>query len=129
MVINDGSVIAIPVIFHKTITLTSTGTISLLTDSYSGRYYVIESITIIGRNVSASQYPIFSIGCNSSSYNDIVASTTLSTLTNGINNLTLTTNASKALIQANTTMYLNITQALIGAGSYEIVIKGYLSNL
>lgn len=129
MIINDGSIIAIPIVFHKTLTLTSTGTTALLMASYSGRYYIIESISIIARSVSVSQYPIFSIGCNSTSYNNIVASTTLSTLTNGINVLTLTTNAPKALIQANTTMYFNLTQAILGSGSYEIVIKGYLSNI
>ena len=127
MIVADGSIITLPLIVHKTVTLTSTGTISILPNAYSGRYYIIESITIIGRSVSLSQNPTFSIGCNSSSYNDIAASQTL-TLATGTNSVTLTTNASKALIAVNT-MYLNITNAAIGSGTFEIIIKGYLSNL
>jgi len=129
MIVADSSIIQLPTIVHKPITLTAPGTIQLLSDTITGSYYVIESIVLIGRGISVSQNPIISIGCNASTYNDIAASQTLSTLANGLNVLTLTANASKALVQANTNMFLNITQALIGGGTFELVIKGYLSKI
>ena len=126
MIVSDGSVIALPIVFHKIITITATGTIQLLSDSYTSRYYVIESIVLIGRGVSLTGQPTFSIGCNSTSYNDIAASQTL-TITNGKNNVTLTTNAQNALIQASNNMFMNITTAAIGNGTFEVIIKGYLT--
>jgi hypothetical protein len=130
MIVSDGSVIALPIVVHKTVVLTSTGLTQLLSDVYNNRYYVIDNITLIARGVSVTQYPTFSIGCNSAaSYVDIAASQTLSTLTNGVNAITLTTNASKALVQANTNMTLNVTNNAIGAGTFEIIIRGYISGI
>jgi hypothetical protein len=129
MITGDGSTIAIPVVFHKTITLTTTTAIQLLSDTYAGRYYVIDSISIIARSPSFSQYPTISIGNNSSSYNNIVAATTLSSLAAGRNALTLTAAAQNATVEAASSLYLNITQAAIGTGTFEVIIRGFLTNL
>lgn len=129
MIISDGSIISIPTIVTKNVILTTTGLTQLLSDTYTGSYYVIESIVLICRSLSISQYPTISIGCNASTYNDIAASQTLNTLTNGLNIITLTTNASKALIQANTNMYLKVTNNLISSGTVNIMIKGYLTKI
>lgn len=129
MIISDGSVVSVPTVFHKTIILTTSGTVQLLPDTYTNRYYIIESIFLIARSPSLSQYPTLSIGNNSSTYDNIAASQTLNSLANGKNIITLTSAASLATIQANSSMYLNITNPAIGSGSFEIVIKGFLTNL
>ena len=129
MIISDGSTVTIPVVVRKNITLTATGTIQLLSDSYAGYYYVIRNITLIARNPSITQYPIISIGCNSSTYNDIAASQVLTGMAAGTKSVVVTTAAWTGIIQANNPMFLNITQALIGSGAYQIIIEGYLTSI
>lgn len=125
-VVSDGSVIALPVIVRKPVTLTATGQIQILNDSYPGMFYVIKSITIIARNlVSVTQYPTLSVGCNGT-WNDIAATQTLNALSNGANAITLTANAGKSLIEANANMVLNVATPVIGTGTFKIVVEGYI---
>ena len=126
MIVSDGYSIVVPVFPQKTVVLTAAGQIQLLNDSYAGKYYVIKNAYLVARNLSGvTQYPTFSIGCNAS-YNDIAASQTLNTLANGVNAIALTPNASKALIEANANMVLNITTPLIGSGTFILVLEGMI---
>ncbi|TCN63670.1 hypothetical protein [Acetobacteroides hydrogenigenes] len=125
-VVSDGSIIAIPIIVRKAVTLTAAGQIQILNDSYAGMFYVIKSITLIARNLaSVTQYPTLSVGCNGT-WNDIAASQTLNALSNGTNAITLTANAGKSLIEANTNMVLNVATPIIGTGTFKIVVEGYI---
>ena len=126
MIVSDGSSIVVPVFPQKTVVLTAAGQIQLLNDAYAGKYYVIKNAYLVARNLSGvTRYPTFSIGCNAS-YNDIAASQTLNTLANGVNAIALTPNASKALIEANANMVLNITTPLIGSGTFILVLEGMI---
>lgn len=125
-VVSDGSVIAIPVIIRKVVTITAAGQIQILNDSYAGMFYVIKSITLIARNLaSVTQYPTLSVGCNGT-WNDIAATQTLNALTNGTNAITLTANAGKSLIEANANIVLNVATPVIGTGTFKIVVEGYI---
>lgn len=126
MIVSDGSSIAIPIVQQKAVVLTAAGQIPILTDTYAGKYYVIKSAYLVARNLSGvTQYPTVSIGCNGT-WNDIAASQTLNTLANGVNAITLTSLASKAIIEANANMFLNITTPVIGQGTFIIVLEGVL---
>lgn len=126
LIVSDGSSIFVPIVQQKAVVLTVAAQIPILTDAYAGKFYVIKSAYLVARNLyGVTQYPTISIGCNST-WNDIAASQTLNTLANGVNAIALVANASKALIEANANMFLNITTPVIGQGTFIIVLEGVL---
>lgn len=83
----------------------------------------VRSVIIIETATSVTTVPTISLGTNASSYNNILAATSLTSM-NAANMFSVFTTPTSGFstIPANTFIYINITVAGISSGSYRATV-------